>query len=61
MGDIFFELRDELMPVLRAGDTSRCERAVADRLAALPQSPFHVAIELSITNFELRRVDDGAK
>lgn len=50
MGDIFFELQAELVPVLRAGDTARCERAVADRLAALPQSPFHIAIELSITN-----------
>ena len=50
MGDIFFEIQDELRPALRAGDTARCERAVADRLAALPQSPFHIAIELSITN-----------
>jgi hypothetical protein len=50
MGDIFFEIQDELMPVLRAGDTARCERTVAERLAALPQSPFHIAIELSITN-----------
>ncbi len=50
MGDIFFEIQNELMPVLRAGDTARCERTVADRLAGLPQSPFHVAIDLTITN-----------
>jgi hypothetical protein len=50
MSDIFFELQEELMPVLRAGDTAWCERTVAERLAALPQSPFHIAIDLSITN-----------
>ena len=38
------------MPVLHAGDTARCERTVAERLAPLPQSPFHIAIDLSITN-----------
>jgi hypothetical protein len=50
MSDIFFELQEELMPALRAGDTARCERSVAERLAALPHSPFHIAIDLSITN-----------
>jgi hypothetical protein len=50
MSDIFFEIQEELMPVLRAGDTARCERTVAERLAALPQSPFHIAIDLIITN-----------
>ena len=50
MGNILFDIQDELMPVLRAGDTARCERTVAQRLAALPQSPFHIAIDLTITN-----------
>ena len=38
------------MPILRAGDTARCERTVAAHLAALPQSPFHIAIDVNITN-----------
>jgi hypothetical protein len=46
----FFELQELLIPVLRAGDTTRCERTVAERLASLPHSPFHVALDLSITN-----------
>jgi hypothetical protein len=50
MSDIFFEIQAELMPVLRSGDTARCERAVSERLVALPQSPFHIALDLAITN-----------
>ena len=50
MSDIFFELQEQLTPVLRAGDTAQCERTVAERLAALPHSPFHIARDLSITN-----------
>lgn len=50
MSDIFFKLQKQLTPVLRAGDTARCERTVAERLAALPRSPFHIALDLSITN-----------
>ena len=50
MGNIFSELQEQLAPVLRAGDTAKSERTVSERLAALPHSPFHVAIELSITN-----------
>jgi len=47
---IFFELQEELTPILRAGDTARCERTVAERLATLPRSPFHIALDLTITN-----------
>lgn len=47
---IFFQLQDELASVLRAGDTVRCERTVAERLAIIPRSPFHIALDLSITN-----------
>jgi len=50
MSNIFFELQKELMPVLRSGDTVSCERAVSERLAALPHSPFHIALDLAITN-----------
>jgi hypothetical protein len=49
MSDLFFQLQDELMPVLHAGDTVHCERRVAEELAKLPLLPFHIAIDLSIT------------
>ena len=54
MSNIFFKAQKELLPVLRAGDTARCERTVAERLATLPQSPFHIAIGLAITNTPAR-------
>jgi len=50
MTDLFFQLQNELQRVLESGDTARCERAVAEHLAALPLSPFHIVIDLSITN-----------
>jgi hypothetical protein len=49
MSNISFELQDQLTPILRAGDLAQCERTVARRLAALPCSPFHIILELSIT------------
>ncbi len=50
MGDLFFELLDELLPVLRAGDLPSCESRIAQELESLPESPFHVALDLKITN-----------
>ena len=50
MIDILHELQEQLSPVLRAGDLAQCERTVAGRLAALPPSPFHIALDLAITN-----------
>jgi len=47
---ISFELQEQLTPVLRAGDLVRCEQTVVERLSALPRSPFHVVLDLSITN-----------
>jgi hypothetical protein len=49
MSRISFELQRQLKPVLRAGDIAQCERTVASKLAALPRSPFHIALDLSIT------------
>lgn len=49
MSNIFFELQDQLLSVLRAGDLAQCERVVATRLAQLPRSPFHIILDLSIT------------
>jgi hypothetical protein len=46
--DVFFQLQEELRPVLRSGDAARCEQVVAQRLASMPRSPFHIASDLSI-------------
>lgn len=50
MSNIFFEVQRELKPVLRSGDTAACEHTVSQRLAALPHSPFHIALDLTIMN-----------
>jgi hypothetical protein len=50
MSDISFELQDQLTPILRSGDLAQCECLVAARLAALPHSPFHSILNLSMTN-----------
>lgn len=49
MNNISFELQEQLSPVLRAGNLAQCERTVADRLASLPRSPFHIVLDLAIT------------
>ncbi len=49
MGNISFELQDQLTPILRAGDLMQCECIVSARLAALPRSPFHIILDLPIT------------
>ena len=50
MSDIFFALQDELSPVLRTGDLKECERVVGERLAGLPASPFHLILDLEVSN-----------
>lgn len=50
MSDRFFAIQDELKPALRAGNLSRCVDAIEAELAGLPQSPFHVALDLHFTN-----------
>jgi hypothetical protein len=50
MSNISFELQDQLLPVLRAGDIVQCEQTVAARLASLPRSPFHSILDLAIDN-----------
>ncbi len=50
MSDIVFELQEQLTPILQAGDLPQCERTVAATLAALPRSPFHIILDLSITS-----------
>jgi hypothetical protein len=48
--DISFQLEEQLEPVLRAGDLTRCEGAITDCLLKLKSSPFHIAAQLSISN-----------
>jgi hypothetical protein len=43
------QLQKEFTPMLRAGDLAECERGLSTRLAALPPSPFHIILDLSIT------------
>jgi hypothetical protein len=50
MSDVFFELQEQLAPVLRSGDVAQCERVVATQLRALPRSPFHIILDLAIMN-----------
>jgi hypothetical protein len=48
--DLLFELQRKLEPTLRSGDLTRCEDVLAKRLAALPNSPFHIVLDLAIAN-----------
>jgi hypothetical protein len=48
--DLFFKLQNELEPALRAGNLAHCEQTVTQALSALPKSPFHCILDLSITN-----------
>lgn len=48
--NVYRELEEALAPVVRAGDLARCERMIAEGLASLPSSPFHIVIDLSISN-----------
>ena len=50
MRDISFELQDQLEIVLRSGDLTKCEKAVAEQLSELPVTPFHAILNLSISN-----------
>ncbi|MDI1241666.1 MAG: hypothetical protein PSX80_07070 [bacterium] len=50
MGKLLFELHDELIPTLRMGEIESCERVLLNRLAAIRESPFHIALDLTITN-----------
>jgi hypothetical protein len=40
----------KLTPILLSGDIADCERTVAARLKKPPRSPFHIVLDLSITN-----------
>ncbi|MEX0716730.1 MAG: hypothetical protein WD066_09090 [Planctomycetaceae bacterium] len=48
MSDIFFELQEQLAPILRAGDLAECDRIATSKLRGLPSSPFHIVLDLRI-------------
>ena len=50
MSRLFFDTMKQLTPALRKHDLAAVERGVEEQLRALPHSPFHIALELSITN-----------
>jgi hypothetical protein len=50
MYELFFSTMERLTPALRSCDLAAVERGVAEQLRALPESPFHLALELSISN-----------
>ncbi len=50
MSELSLDLQRRLSPILRAGDIAGCERSVAAQLGTLPESPFHLALGLSVTN-----------
>ncbi len=50
MSDLFFRTVERLGPFLRHGDIETCERQVAKELRALSLTPFHLVLDLSISN-----------
>jgi len=50
MSGNLFEMMNHLAPSLRAGDLDACERVVIAEMQSLPSSPFHIAIDVAISN-----------
>lgn len=50
MSNLFFDTMEHLTPSLRRGDLEMCEREIAKKIRALPPTPFHIVLDLSITN-----------
>jgi hypothetical protein len=50
MIDLSSNLQKQLRPILLSGDVVQCEQAVVAALAAVPASPFHCLLSLSIEN-----------
>jgi hypothetical protein len=48
--DLFLRTIERLTPQLRAGDLAGCESAAEGALRALQRTPFHIAVDLAITN-----------
>jgi hypothetical protein len=50
MSDLFFSTMERLRPALLRGDLKACESEVAGELQKLASTPFHLVLDLSITN-----------
>jgi hypothetical protein len=50
MSRLFFATTELVEPLLRMGDLGAVEQGVAEQMRSLPNSPFHVALDLSISN-----------
>ena len=50
MPDLFFSTMARLTPALRRGDLETCEQEVAKEIRALPATPFHIVLDLAISN-----------
>ena len=50
MSDLSFDVQRELLDTLRSGDVSACETSVSRQLRDLSESPFHIVLDLAITN-----------
>jgi hypothetical protein len=48
--DLFFDTMRRLTPALRRGDLEACEHEVANEIRLLPATPFHIVLDLSISN-----------
>lgn len=50
MPDLFFNTMKRLAPALRRGDLEECEHKIAKEIQALAVTPFHIVLDLSISN-----------
>jgi hypothetical protein len=50
MSRLFFDTMERLDPLLQTGDLVGVEQGVAAQMRSLPNSPFHIALDLSICN-----------
>lgn len=50
MSELFSNTIFRLLPVVRSGDLDACERVVVQQIRDLPRSPFHISIDVTISN-----------
>lgn len=50
MSNLRIEIVLRLLPFLRTGDLDSCERAIIAQMQSIPPSPFHIALDLAISN-----------
>ena len=50
MSRLFFATMKQLTPTLKSGDLDPVEHGVAERLRSLPASPYHIVLDIEISN-----------